>query len=182
MTITVDPAFGRRLRICHVAYTFYENDNRVIRYAEAMAERGHTVDVIALRRPGLSTSGESNGVRVHRIQSRSINERGALSYLPKLLYFLINSMVRLTWLQLRHGYDIVHVHNVPDFLVFAALAPSLMGARIILDIHDILPELYAGKFGSTQRSSTYRALVPLCRPRDRSQSPVAHQAGAPCRA
>ncbi|HEU4687974.1 MAG TPA: hypothetical protein VFS23_06430, partial [Vicinamibacterales bacterium] len=70
MSLVVDPAVGRRLRVCHVAYTFYENDNRVIRYAEAMAERGHDVDVIALRRHGQSLQGESNGVVVHRIQRR----------------------------------------------------------------------------------------------------------------
>ena len=34
----------RRLRVCHVAYTFYEADNRVIRYAREMAGRGHQVD------------------------------------------------------------------------------------------------------------------------------------------
>ncbi len=43
-----------RLRVCHLAYTFYENDNRVIRYAEAMASAGDDVDVIALRRSGQS--------------------------------------------------------------------------------------------------------------------------------
>jgi glycosyltransferase involved in cell wall biosynthesis len=159
MTSTLDSTAGRRLRICHVAYTFYENDNRVIRYAEVLAERGHDVDVIALRRHGQGTTGESNGVQVHRIQRRSITERGALSYLPKLLWFLIKATVRLTFLQLRHRYDIVHVHNVPDFLVFAAIVPKFMGARIILDIHDVLPELYAGKFGAAERSSTFRVLL-----------------------
>jgi glycosyltransferase involved in cell wall biosynthesis len=158
MTANVDSGMGRRLRICHVAYTFYENDNRVIRYAEAMAERGHDVEVIALRRHGQSTQGKSNGVLVHRIQRRSVNERGALSYLLKLLWFLLKSMVRLTRLQLLHRYDVVHVHNVPDFLVFAAIVPKLMGARIILDIHDILPELYSGKFGVAEQSSVFRAL------------------------
>ena len=49
----------RPLRICHVAYTFYENDNRVIRYAEARAERGDDVDVIALRRPGQARRGRA---------------------------------------------------------------------------------------------------------------------------
>jgi glycosyltransferase involved in cell wall biosynthesis len=150
---------GRRLRVCHVAYTFYENDNRVIRYAESMAERGHDVEVIALRRQGQSNTHEMNGVRIHRIQRRSVNERGALSYLPKLVWFLINSMVRLTLFQLRRRYDIVHVHNVPDFLVFAAIMPKLMGARVILDIHDVLPELYGGKFGAGEKSAAFRALL-----------------------
>jgi glycosyltransferase involved in cell wall biosynthesis len=150
---------GRPLRVCHIAYTFYENDNRVIRYAEALAERGDLVEVIALRRPGQSTRGMVNGVRVHRIQRRSVNERGALAYLFKLVWFLVKSTAVVSVLQLRRRYDIVHVHNVPDFLVFAAILPKMMGTRVILDIHDILPELYSGKFGSEERSLTFAALL-----------------------
>jgi glycosyltransferase involved in cell wall biosynthesis len=51
------------------------------------------------------------------------------------------------------------VHNVPDFLVFAALGPRLLGARVILDLHDLLPEFYAGKFGTREDSSLYRILL-----------------------
>ena len=49
-------------------------------------------------------------------------------------------------LHLKRKYDLVHVHNVPDFLVFSAWAPKLSGAKIILDVHDILPEFFANKF------------------------------------
>lgn len=150
---------SRPLRVCHLAYTFYDSDNRVIRYAEALAERGAEVEVIGLRRPGQSLRGESNGVRIHRIQRRAITEKSPYAYLVKLLWFLLKSSALLTVLQIRKPYDIVHVHNVPDFLVFAAWAPKLMGARIILDIHDILPELYSGKFGSASHSTTFRALL-----------------------
>ena len=35
----------------------------------------------------------------------------------------------------------------PDFLVFAAAVPKLTGAKIILDMHELMPELYATKYG-----------------------------------
>jgi glycosyltransferase involved in cell wall biosynthesis len=54
---------------------------------------------------------------------------------------------------------LLHVHSVPDFLVFSALFPKLRGTPVILDIHDILPELYASKFGSGDKSSMFRFLV-----------------------
>ena len=38
------------LRVCHLAYTFHESDNRVMRYVRALAGRGDEVDVIALPR------------------------------------------------------------------------------------------------------------------------------------
>jgi glycosyltransferase involved in cell wall biosynthesis len=149
----------RPLRVCHVAYTFYENDNRVIRYAEAVAEQGDHVDVIALRRSGQSRVGHGCGVRIFRIQRRAVTEKRPWSYLAKILWFFIQSAIVLTLLQLRRRYDIVHVHNVPDFLVFAAVVPKLMGARVILDIHDILPELFAGKFGAAPESPVFRRLL-----------------------
>jgi glycosyltransferase involved in cell wall biosynthesis len=60
--------------------------------------------------------------------------------------------------QMKARYDVIHVHSVPDFEVFATVIPWLMGARIILDIHDIVPEFYASKFGTHERSMTFRLL------------------------
>ena len=150
---------ARRLRICHVAYTFYEADNRVIRYATELARRGHLVDVIALRRAGQPLIETADGVRAIHIQRRSVTESTAVVYLAKLVWFLTKAFTVLTCLHVRHRYDVVHVHNVPDFLVFSALVPKLTGARVILDIHDIVPELYKGKFGITEQSGTFKALL-----------------------
>jgi glycosyltransferase involved in cell wall biosynthesis len=155
------PQTRPRLRICHLAYTFYETDNRVIRYACEMQSHGHDVDVIVLRRRGQPLIGYLDGVRVIRIQQRSINERMAVAYLAKLLWFFTKSAALLATLHVRRRYDVVHVHNVPDFLIFAALVPKLSGAKLILDIHDILPELYLGKFGRDDRSKTFKSLLML---------------------
>jgi glycosyltransferase involved in cell wall biosynthesis len=130
-----------------LVYSFYESDNRVMRYARALVERGDEVDVIAL------SSGDDqprfevlDKVNVHRIQRRDRNEKGKFSYLYRLLKFCLKSSFCLSRLHLKRKYDLVHVHNVPDFLVFSALLPKLSGARIILDIHDILPEFFTNKF------------------------------------
>ena len=37
---------------------------------------------------------------------------------------------------------------MPDLLVFTAVIPKIFGAKIILDIHDTMPELYKTKFRS----------------------------------
>ncbi len=150
---------GRPLRVCHVAYTFYESDNRVMRYAETLAARGDHVDVIALRHRGQTFKGILNGVNVYRIQRRTIDEKAALGYLLKILWFFAKSFVLLGVMGLRKTYDVVHVHNVPDFLVFTALAPKLFGAGVLLDIHDVQPELYAAKFGAQEHSVLFRCLL-----------------------
>jgi glycosyltransferase involved in cell wall biosynthesis len=61
------------------------------------------------------------------------------------LAFFFLATWRLTVLHLRHRYETIQVHNLPDFLVFAALVPKLMGARLILDLHDLMPEFFAGR-------------------------------------
>jgi glycosyltransferase involved in cell wall biosynthesis len=147
------------MKICHIAYTFYESDNRVRRYAESLVKRGDTVDVIALRRKGQQYYEKIKNVNVFRIQERTINESGKLTYLYRLLKFFIISFVYLSYKHIQNNYKILHIHSVPDFEVFAAIIPKLFGAKVILDIHDIVPEFYASKFGTNNRSIIYKCLI-----------------------
>ena len=142
-----------------IAYAFYDTDTRMMQYASALVERGDTVDVLALRMEGQSAFEVLNGVNVYRIQARRVTEKGSFSYLLKILRFLLLSGYILTKRHLSKRYDVIHVHSVPDFLVFAALPIRLMGARVILDIHDILPEFYASKFGVRRNSLVFKALL-----------------------
>jgi glycosyltransferase involved in cell wall biosynthesis len=149
------------MKACMVAYTFYETDNRVRRYAEALVKRGDQVDAVALQRDGQPRFEVIRGVRVYRIQRRRIDEQGPLSYLWKLLLFFFRSAWFLTKRSCTVRYDLIHVHSVPDFEIFAAIIPKIVGSRIILDIHDIVPEFYASKFGVTEQSVIFRALLRL---------------------
>lgn len=147
-------------RICMVSYSRYEGDNRVMRYAEALAKRGDSVDVVAVKENPASPDFEViESVRVHRLLLRTRDrQRGKLSFLLPILRFLLASSLWLARRQLRHRYDVIHVHNVPDFLVFAAWWPRLTGTKIILDIHDIVPEFYASKFGHQPESFAVNSL------------------------
>lgn len=147
------------MRVCMVTYSFYEGDTRVIQYATALAGRGDQVDVLALRKEGDARFEILQGVNVYRIQERQVNETSQFMYLFRILRFLIASALLLTKNQFIKRYDVIHVHSVPDFLVFAAIVPKLLGARVILDIHDILPEFYASKFGASKDSFLFKSLV-----------------------
>jgi glycosyltransferase involved in cell wall biosynthesis len=142
-----------------LAYTFYDADNRVRRYAEALVRRGDQVDAIALAREGQPAFEVIRGVRVFRIQKRTIDETGPFSYLIKLLVFFVRSAWFLAVRAFREPYDLIHVHSVPDFEVFATIVPRLLGTAVILDIHDIVPEFYASKFKVGERSLIFRILV-----------------------
>jgi len=142
-----------------VAYTFYERDNRVMRYAETLAKRGDQVDVMSLHLRGLHDAGIRNGVRVLHVQERTVNERNQITYLIRVSLFFVRAMIRVSINHIRKPYQLVHVHSVPDFLVFTAWLPRLMGAKIILDIHDLLPEFYADKFHCGKESRIFKVMV-----------------------
>ncbi len=148
------------MRVCMVSYSFFENDNRVRRYTSALVKAGDHIDVVSLRKPGQKPFARVIGADVYRIQTRDTHERREkLAYLLRLCRFFVKSTV---WLALRHlkrPYDVIHVHSVPDFEVFAAFVPRLLGCKVVLDIHDIVPEFYCSKFGVLKGSAIFRLLV-----------------------
>jgi glycosyltransferase involved in cell wall biosynthesis/peptidoglycan/xylan/chitin deacetylase (PgdA/CDA1 family) len=155
------PASARnsRKKICMVAYTDYESDNRVRRYAESLVKRGDQVDVIALSCGNMPLGKEEiSGVNVYRIQRRDFDERSKWTYARRLVRFLVASSRLLMRRHKEVRYDLIHVHNVPDFLVFSAWYPKWTGAKVILDIHDIVPELFASKFGTDTENRYVKAL------------------------
>jgi glycosyltransferase involved in cell wall biosynthesis len=149
-----------RKRICMITHSVYESDNRVTRYAEALAARGDRVDVLALRRSPQTPREECiAGVHVYRIQDRfSKTERSIGAYVWPLLRFLGASSWWLTRHHAKKSYDFLHIHNMPDFLVFAGWYPKLTGVKVILDIHDIVPEFYGSKFSAGKSPRAMPAL------------------------
>lgn len=144
----------RPRNICMLAFTDYESDGRIIRYAKTLSKRGDTVDVIACTQEG-EPLGVSNfdGVTLHKIFRRKQNRKGgAVSHFIPLIFFALKAFVILTRNHLRRNYDLIHVHNIPEWLVFSTWIPRLSGTKIILDLHDLVPELFAAKFKKGSRS------------------------------
>jgi glycosyltransferase involved in cell wall biosynthesis len=146
-------------KICMIAYTFYSSDPRVRREAEALAERGDTVDFICLKEERPSSAGNYGRVRLYPLNAGRYQGKNIVSYLFNYASFFLQSFVLVTWLFFRKRYDIIQVHTMPDFLVFAALIPKLMGAKVILDVHDLMPELYMCKFKSGPRHPVIRLIT-----------------------
>ncbi len=128
-----------------VVFSYYPLDVRVRRAAEAIVEAGMGVDLICLRGEGERKKECFNGVNVHRIKLQR-KRSSTLRYMWEYGYFILSSFLLLSYLHIIRRYRIVHVHTLPDILVLCALIPKLSGARIILDIHDIMPELYMRKY------------------------------------
>jgi len=137
-------------RVCMVAYTNYQFDSRVRREAEALVQRGDTVDFICLEDENAENPEYHNGVRLIKISSKRYRGSDAKMYLTSYLYFFMAVTFKLAGLQLKNSYQVIQVHTMPDFMVFVAVLPKLMGAKVLLDVHDLMPELYQSKFGFSE--------------------------------
>jgi glycosyltransferase involved in cell wall biosynthesis len=61
----------------------------------------------------------------------------------------------------RWRYRVIHVNNMPDVLVFSVFIPKMLGAKVILDIHDPMPETVGAKYGGAGRNRLYWPLLLL---------------------
>jgi glycosyltransferase involved in cell wall biosynthesis len=130
-----------------VAYTIYAVDPRVRREAETLASLPEYDVTIAVPRMGAaSQAAVSNGVHVVELGSGRYWGKSVYAYLWSYLKFFLAAFLDCTQRTLRGRVDVVHIHNMPNFLIFCALVPRLLGRKIILDIHDSVPETYLEKF------------------------------------
>ena len=139
------------MHIGMIAYTNYEYDPRVRREAEALAARGDTVDFLCLKEEDDPPSKILAGVRLLHLKIRRYRGDNGLRYLLSYLRFFVHATLRIGLEHARNRYAIVHVHTMPDFLVFSAVIPKILGAKVILDVHDLTPELYGTKFGTGRK-------------------------------
>ena len=147
------------MNVCMIVYSGYEIDHRVRHYAEALAETNANVDVISLSWDhGRGKQGTLEGVRIHRVQEKMAGQKDPLGYLLNVLMFFLKGSALVFRRHLQRRYDVIHIHNMPDFLVYMGFLPKLLGAKIILDIHDVVPELFCQKYNRTMDSIPVRLL------------------------
>lgn len=146
-------------RVAMVLFSYYPSDPRPRRAAEALADAGMAVDMICLREdPGDLKSDRLNGVEIRRVPI-SRRRGGKLGYLYQYLAFLLVSSSIIAFRSVfRRRYDLVYVHNMPDFLVLSGFIPQLFGAKVILDLHDPMPELMQTIFGLPPTAKSVRLL------------------------
>ena len=143
-----------------VVFSLYPADPRPRRAAEALLKEGMHVDLIC--------EGDAHSLKretIDRLQIVRIPVRhyrgGFSSYAYQYAAFISYSAAILAWRSLRGRYDLVYVHNMPDILVMSALVPRLLGAKVILDQHDPMPELMTTIFSMAEKSVGVRVIRSL---------------------
>jgi glycosyltransferase involved in cell wall biosynthesis len=143
--------------VCFVVQSVYDFDPRVRRKAEALVDAGYSVDVLALRPEAGANEYVLDGVNVYTIGLGK--KRGSLlRYFFEYSAFFVWALVKVPILMRRRRYAVVDVNTLPDFLIFAPIVARWMGAKLVLDMHEITPEFYISKYGIPEKSAVLRLL------------------------
>jgi len=146
-------------KICMVVYSYYPRDPRVRKEATALARNGYDVTVICLRNTGEAKEETVSGVKVRRLPFR-MERGGKLRYAYQYLIFFAMAACAVSTAHVRRRFGIVHTHSLPDFIVFTAAFPKLTGAKVVLDLHEAMPEIYLSRMGDRNRGGPlFRLMV-----------------------
>lgn len=146
--------------VCLVVQNNYDFDPRVRRKAEALVAAGYSVDVLALRPPDGRKSYILNGVNVRTVSLGK--KRGSLlRYVFEYTAFFLWTFFRVPLQMLRRRYAVIDVNSLPDILIFAPVLARWMGAKLLLDLHEITPEFFMSKYGIAESSWKVRLLTYL---------------------
>ena len=143
--------------VCLLVQSQYEFDIRVRRKAEALVAAGYSVDALALRDSRAKKKTVLNGVTIYGLSLGK--QRGSLlRYAYEYTAFFLWALLRVTTQMFWRRYEVIDVNTLPDFLVFAAVFARWMGAKVVLDMHEITPEFYMSKYGIERNSRLVRFL------------------------
>ena len=151
------------VRVCAITCDCYPEDPLVRRTAEAAESGGYEYHIICSLKEGDSKYEVFNGVHIHRLflrgaKGKPLGRITGMPLVPTLVSWSIFTFLafwKVASLHLKQKFDIVHIHNMPDFLVFSALIPKMLGAKVILHVQDVSPELMSVKAKGRLRNITF---------------------------
>ena len=140
---------------------YVPRDSRVARELSELIAAGHELDVICLRDVGQPIIEMREGTRYWRVPLRHTQGGAPPRYVAEYATFFLVTAILLSVLHLVRRYRLVQVNSIPDVLVLAAAVPRVLGARILLDLQECMPEFLATKFGLPSRHPAVRTLERL---------------------
>jgi len=147
-------------RICVVRQGLFPEDPRVRREVGVLTDAGHQVDVISVRPAGQPWREPDGLVRIYRLPVPHARG-GYLRYVGEYASFLILATLLVAALHARRRYDLVQINSQPDTLVLAGLIPRLLGARLLLDLQECMPEFFATTFDKSPGHPAIRVIALL---------------------
>jgi glycosyltransferase involved in cell wall biosynthesis len=146
--------------VAMVTFSAYPFDPRPRRAIDALVGAGATVDLICLGDEKAPRREVQNGINVLRVPLKH-PRRGKVEYALRYGIFILISGLVFAFRSLRRRYDLVYVHNMPDILVLSALIPKALGAKVVLDLHDPMPELMKTIFHVSEENRSVQLMKRL---------------------
>lgn len=137
----------------------YPFDPRVRRQAEKLAASGFEVDILCLpleNEPEIEKFGDR--ITAFRVLKRNTGQENIKKYLWVSLSFFILSFIKLQKLNRIRKYKLIQIHNMPEVHVFTAILQKWNKVPVLLDIHDLTPELLTSKWNNAL-SRIFKPLV-----------------------
>jgi glycosyltransferase involved in cell wall biosynthesis len=144
-------------RVAMVTFSSYPFDPRPRRAIDALVKEGATIDLICLGDDSQPRREAQGGVQVWRVPMKHVR-RGKMEYAFRYAAFISIALLTFAWRTLKSRYHLVYVHNMPDILVASALVPKLLGAKVVLDLHDPMPELMTTIFHAAPEGPSVQLL------------------------
>lgn len=125
-------------------------DTRVWQEATTLAANGYTVSVICPVGKGYMAKEETlDGVHIFR-HPLPPEGNGAIGYFREYGSALREELRLAKKIYREIGFDVIHGCNPPDDIYMVASFFKKYGVKYVFDHHDICPELFEAKFGSTK--------------------------------
>ena len=144
------------MKVCIIYFSAFQS--LLQRDTNAHLDRGDEVDVICYGLPGDIKLFVDGLLKVYRLIERHIEKESFFDYFLKLSYFWLLTFLKLTFSATTKRYDLIHVVSPPDSMIFVTIIQKLLGARVILNIHDITPDFFMRKLGVSERHIATRLL------------------------
>jgi len=149
-------------RILMIVENRFPTDVRVRNESYTLTGAGYKVSVIALGENGEERKEDVDGVTVYRLPVLDVFAKSApaksrvqkllnrvkswVGYMVEYLYFTCASLLLSSYIALREGFDVVHIHNPPNTLFVLGAIHRLFGKKFVFDHHDLAPELYLSRY------------------------------------
>ena len=150
----------KKNKIAMVVFSYYPFDPRVRREAEALEEKGYPIDIFCLQYKDQPKKEKYGNITVYR-SSVSRSRLGKIIYILEYSLFIMRMFFFVTLKSFARRYKIIHVHNMPDILVFIGIIPKIFGTKLILDLHDPTPEVYMSKYRVNENRKMVKLLIAL---------------------
>lgn len=135
----------RHRNILVIREGYFPFDPRVRKEVLALKESGFDVTVLCIGKRDEMKHEIWQGIKIVRVKLE--HKRGKIMrYIYEYLFFFLIAFNRALKWHINKKFCIVQVNTLPDFLIFSVLPLKILGAKLVLDVHEPMAELWETLF------------------------------------